>query len=202
MKLQYASTITAISLVLAFGTNSYAQDPPAVQPSPTAPDRLPPEPEAFSLTPFIGLGFSGNLENAPAAFGVALGYGLAPRLTVEGDLSFAPGGEQGVITQFDTRVWSLSGNVLYHFVPEAQDFTPYVAGGLGLLSGNADIEAVTPVVDDDTSTVLAWNFGGGVKTAMNENWGLRADLRFFNGDDFAPDHWRLYGGVIFRRLGQ
>ena len=43
-----------------------------------------------------------------------------------------------------------------------------------------------------TSTIDA------VKTAMSERWGLRADLRFFNGDDFAPDHWRLYGGVVIR----
>jgi hypothetical protein len=29
-----------------------------------------------------------------------------------------------------------------------------------------------------------------------------ADLRFFNGDDFAPDHWRLYGGVVIRQFGR
>jgi hypothetical protein len=51
--------------------------------------------------------------------------------------------------------------------------------------------------------VLAWSLGGGgVKTAMNQNWGLRVDLRFFDGDDLAPDHWRLYGRVILRRFGR
>ena len=71
-----------------------------------------------------------------------------------------------------------------------------------MLSGDADIEEISPLVTDDTSTVLSWNFGGGLKTAMNERWGLRTDLRYFNGDDFAPDHWRLYAGVILRRIGQ
>lgn len=57
-------------------------------------------------------------------------------------------------------------------VPDA-NFTPYAAAGLGVLSGNADVENVTDLVDDDTSTVFGFNFGGGVKTAMNDNWGLR-----------------------------
>lgn len=182
-------------------TTASAQTTSGAQPSPAAPAPMPPEPEGFNITPFVGLGFSGDLENSPASFGVALGYGLTSRVAVEGDLSFAPGGEQGVITEFDTSVWSLSGNVLYHFSPD-QNFTPYVAGGLGVLSGDAEVERVTGLVDDDTSTVFAWNFGAGVKTAMSERWGLRADLRFFNGDDFAPDHWRLYGGVVIRQFGR
>jgi opacity protein-like surface antigen len=193
----------AAALMAALAGPAWAQSTTSqVQPSPAAPEPLPPEPEGFNLTPFLGVGFSGNLENSPAAFGVAVGYGLTPRVVVEGELSFAPGGEQGVITEFDTSVWSLSANVLYHFIGEAENFTPYAVGGLGVLNGDADVENITPLVEDDTSSVFSWNLGGGVKTAMNENWGLRADLRFFNGKDFAPDHWRLYGGVVLRRIGQ
>jgi opacity protein-like surface antigen len=161
-----------------------------------------PTSEAFNITPFVGFDFGGNLENTPATFGVALGYGITSRIAVEGELSAAPGAEQGVITQFDTSLWSLTGNLLYHFVVPDANFTPYAAAGLGLLSGNADVEAMTDLVDDDTTTVFGFNFGGGIKTAMNSNWGLRADLRYFNGDDFAPDHWRFYGGVVLRRIGQ
>jgi hypothetical protein len=58
------------------------------------------------------------------------------------------------------------------------------------------------MVEDDTTNAFSWNLGGGVKAAMNERWGVRADLRFFNGDDFAADHWRLYGGVIIRNIGR
>ena len=201
-----STTMTALSMIALLvplaGTAEAQADPDPVQPSAAAPESLPPEPEAFNITPFLGLGFSGNLENTPASFGVAVGYGLTPRLVVEGDLSFAPGGEQGIISEFDTSVWSLSANLLYHFVAESDNFTPYVAGGLGMLSGDAEIEDIVGPVDDDTSTVFSWNLGGGIKTGMNENWGLRGDLRFFNGDDFAPDHWRLYAGVVLRRIGQ
>lgn len=195
-------TVAATALFLAVAGLASAQTTSTAPPvQTTGPEPLAAEPEAFTLTPFLGVGFSGNLENAPAAFGVALGYGLTPRVAVEGDLSFSPNGEQGVITEFDTSVWSLSANLLYHFTPD-YDVTPYVVGGLGILSGDADIEDVTPLVTDDTSTVFAWNIGAGVKTAMSERWGLRGDLRFFNGDDFAPDHWRLFGGVVIRRIGQ
>lgn len=189
--------IATLALALGLSGSAAAQ----VQPSPAAPEPMAPEPESWDLTPFVGFGFAGNLENTPAAFGVALSYGLTGRVAVEGDLSFAPKGEQGVITQFDTSLWSLTANVLYHFNEPDRDFTPYVAGGLGLLHGNADVEDITPIVEDDTSNVFSWNLGGGVKAAMNERWGLRGDLRFFNGDDFAPDHWRLYGGVIIRGIG-
>jgi opacity protein-like surface antigen len=187
-------------LVLAGAAEAQTRTDPA-QPSPTAPQALDAEAEAFNLTPFVGFGFAGNLENTPGSFGVALGYGLSPRVGIEGDLYFAPGGEQGVVTPFDTSVWSLSANVLYHFLGN-EDFTPYAATGLGFLSGDADAENLTPLVTDDTSTVLAWNFGGGIKTAMNDRWGVRGDLRYFNGDDFAPDHWRLYAGVVLRRIGR
>lgn len=201
MRRYIISTAAALALFSALAGFASAQTTSGTQPAPAGPAPLPVEPEAFTLTPFLGFGFSGNLENTPATFGVALGYGLTPNVAVEADLSFAPGGEQGVITEFDTSVWSLSGNVLYHFTPDL-DFTPYVAAGLGILSGDADVEDLTPLVTDDTSTVFAWNFGGGLKTAMSERWGLRADLRYFNGDDFAPDHWRLFGGVVIRRIGQ
>lgn len=198
------TTIAAtLALVLALGGVASAQTAAQVQPSPAAPEPMAPQPESWELTPFVGFGFAGNLENTPAAFGAALGYGLTPRVSVEGELSFVPGGSQGVITEFDTSLWALTGNVLYHFANDPdRDFTPYVAAGLGLLHGNAEVEDVTPIVDDDTSNAFSWNLGGGVKAAMNERWGLRADLRFFNGDDFASDHWRLYGGVILRGLGQ
>lgn len=201
MKRSILFTLAALMLSGVLAVPASAQET-AVQPSPDAPEPLPPEPEAWNITPFLGLGFSGNLENAPAAFGVGIGYGLTPELVVEGDLSFAPGGEQGVLTQFDTSVWTISANLLYHFIVPDRDFTPYAAAGLGVMTGDADADDLIDIPVDDTSTVFSWNLGGGIKTAMNENWGIRGDLRFFNGDDFAPDHWRLYAGVVFRRIGQ
>jgi opacity protein-like surface antigen len=197
--------LAALALSVAIAPAAYAQDTTTTQTTQTTQGTfspVPPESEGFSVTPFVGIGFAGDLENSPTAFGLAAGYGLNEHISLEGDLYFAPGGEQGVedVLTFDTNLWSLSANVLYNFTG-GETVTPYVAAGLGMLSGDADIEDVG-VIEDDTSTAFAWNWGAGVKTGLSDRIGLRADLRFFNGDDLAADHWRLVGGVIIRNIGQ
>ncbi|MGH9346353.1 MAG: outer membrane protein [Vicinamibacterales bacterium] len=181
----------ALALVLALAPAAIAQTP--------TPAPLPAEPERLTLTPFIGLGFAGDYEDNPTALGVALGYGLAERVVVEGDLYFAPDGEQSTVADFDTSLFSLSANILYNFT--ADDFTPYAVVGLGFMSVDTNFEDLG-IVDDDTQTKLVWNWGGGVKTAVSDAIGLRADLRYFNGDELVPDHWRLVGGVVIRRIGR
>lgn len=157
-----------------------------------------PEPEGLTLTPFLGFGFAGDFENTPASFGAALGYGMNERVSVEGEVFFAPGGTQGQLIEFDSSVWTASANVLYHFLTE--DVTPYVTAGIGVIGADTNAEA-TGLIEDDTVTEFAWNWGGGVKTALSERFGLRGDLRYVNGNDLAPDHWRMYGGFVIRRLG-
>jgi opacity protein-like surface antigen len=200
--------LAVMALALAATPAAYAQDTtPTTQTTPTAQttqgttfSAMPDEPEGFTITPFVGLGFAGDFENSPTAFGVAAGYGITERVSIEGDLYFAPDGEQGEIVEFNTSIWSVSGNVLYNFAGQT-GFTPYVVGGLGMLNANADAEDLG-LAEDDTSTEFAWNWGGGVKSALSDRWGLRADLRFFNGDELAPDHWRLFGGVTIRNIGR
>ena len=74
-----------------------------------------------------------------------------------------------------------------------------MAVGLGILSASTNADEVSNI-EDDTSTNFGWNWGGGIKAAVSPRFGVRADLRYFAGDDLAPDHWRLYGGVVLRRL--
>ena len=163
------------------------------------PAPLPPEPDGVTLTPFVGAGFGGDFESAPATFGAALGYGLTSRWAVEGELFFEPNGTQGEIIEFDTSVWSVTANVLYHFTAERT--TPYLAAGLGVVTADSNLEDVG-LVGDDTSTQFAWNWGGGIKSALTDRYGLRVDLRYITGDELAPDHWRLYGGVVIRNIGR
>jgi opacity protein-like surface antigen len=161
---------------------------------------LPPEPDGLTLTPFVGAGFSGNLESAPAALGIALGYGWSERVAFEGELSIAPNASMGTPIEFDTSFWTLSANILYHFTQ--QSVTPYITAGLGVLGSSPDLPTELFPGVDDRSTTFAWNIGAGVKTAISDRFGLRADLRHFNGSDLAPDHWRVYGGMVIRRLGR
>jgi opacity protein-like surface antigen len=194
-----------LAAVLATAPAAAQQVPAPAGPPPPASQRatfepLPPEPDGLTLTPFVGAGFSGNLESAPAALGVALGYGWNERVALEGELSIAPNASMGTPIEFDTSFWTLSANVLYHFTRES--VTPYVTAGLGVLGSSPEIPTELFPDVDDRSTTFAWNIGAGVKTAVTERFGLRADLRHFNGSDLAPDHWRLYAGVVVRRLGR
>ena len=194
------SLIAAVVATLLITGVASAQTTTPRQPDPQpAFNRLPPEPEGLTFTPFLGLGFGGDFENTPASFGAALGYGMNARVSVEGELYFAPGGEQGELVEFDSSVWSATANVLYHFT--AEDFTPYVTAGFGVLGADTDAES-TGLISDDTATEFAWNWGGGVKSALSDRFGLRADLRYINGEELAPDHWRMYAGFIVRRIGQ
>nr|MDP9324432.1 hypothetical protein [Acidobacteriota bacterium] len=49
----------------------------------------------------------------------------------------------------------------------------------------------------ESSTEVAYNFGGGVKYPVSERFLARADLRRFQSTDLSPDYWRLYGGLTF-----
>jgi len=194
--------LAAVALVLAIAPAALAQDTTAQTTPPPSQGTFSPmsrDTEGFTITPFVGLGFAGDFENSPTAFGVATGYGITDRVSVEGDLYFAPDGEQGELIAFDTSLWSVSANVLYHFTGE--NVTPYLAGGLGIMGADTNAEDLG-LATDDTSTNFAWNWGGGIKSALSDRFGLRADLRFFNGDDLVPDHWRLFGGVVIRNIGR
>ena len=170
---------------------------PAGQQTTFAP--LSPEGEGFSLTPFVAAGFAGDYEDTPAAFGLALGYGANDRVSLEAEFGLEPSGTQGEFLQADTTVWTLSGNVLYHFAQP--QFTPYLALGLGVMGSDPDIaDELFP--EDDRTTTFAYNWGGGLKSALNEHVGLRGDLRYINGSDLAPDHWRIYGGLMIRNIGR
>ena len=190
---------SAFICLVAASAPASAQTAPAAQEPEPAFSPLGPETEGFSVTPFLGAGFAGDFENSPAEFGVALGYGANERISLEAELGIGPNGSQGDVIAFDTSVWTLSGNVLYHFAQP--DFTPYVTAGVGVMGADNDIDDLFPDVDADT-TAFAWNLGGGLKTALNDRIGLRADLRYFNARDVAPDHWRAYGGVMIRGIGR
>lgn len=190
MRRLIVSSVTAV-LLLA-GSAAFAQT--SITPAPA-----PPEPDGVSLTPFIGVGFGGDLESSPFTFGAALGYGLTSRWSVEGEVYFMPDLSEGQVVQFNASAWTVSADALYHFT--ASQFTPYIVGGIGFTNINADAES-EGLGGDDTQTKFVWNWGAGVKSALSDRFGVRADLRYFTGDELVPDHWRLYGGVLIRRLGR
>jgi opacity protein-like surface antigen len=154
------------------------------------------EPGTVTVTPFLSTSFgvSQNLDSS-LGLGVAVGYDFTSALGVE----FEFGHVFDVAGRDDNLDWSLtnySANVLYHFdVPRV---TPYATFGIGWERSNPSFEVPDPVaLTLGSSTEVAWNIGGGVKAELTDRLLGRVDFRRFQVNDFAPDHWRLYGGLTF-----
>jgi opacity protein-like surface antigen len=152
------------------------------------------EDRAWEVTPFIGVGFGGNLETSPGTGGVAFGYG-GRGFGFEGEIARLRG-EQGTPTPFDFTTWTFMLNGLYGF--EREGFTPYGLFGIGVQRVSADLTAI-PGEFDATDSSFAWNVGAGLKTWLTHRAGLRADVRYIGGrGPIGPDFVRLYGGFIWR----
>lgn len=154
-------------------------------------------PGEWILTPFVGIGLSGDLDNATGLVGGALGYIWNDRTALEGEVSYLPSSEASGLVEVDTQVLNLTANLLYHFSGR-NSWVPYGAVGMGFGHSNADVKGVPDDAFDDTSNAFVFNFGGGVERRMTPRLSFRGDLRYFFGSDLVPDYWRLSAGVGFR----
>lgn len=154
------------------------------------------EPNTVTVTPFLSVSFGTSNElGSSLGIGAAVGYDLTKNLGFE----FEVGRVFDVAGDDDNLDWSLTNihaNVIYHFdVPRV---TPYAAFGLGWERSSLDFDVPDPAaLTIASSTEVAWNLGGGVKVPFGERFLARGDLRRFQVNDLAPDHWRLYGGLTF-----
>ena len=155
------------------------------------------EPNTITVTPFLSTSFGVSNElNSSLGLGVGVGYDWTRRLGFEFELGrvFDVAGDDDNV---DWALTNISGNVIYHF-PAGPKVTPYATAGLGWERSSIDIENPDPAaLTIPSSTEVAWNFGGGVKYPLNERIVARGDIRRFQVNDLAPDHWRLYGGITF-----
>lgn len=154
------------------------------------------EPNTVTVTPFLSASFgtSGDLGSS-LGLGAAVGYDLTKNLGFEFEVARVV----DVAGDDDNLDWSLTNihaNVIYHFhVPRV---TPYGAFGIGWERSSLDVENPDPAaLTIPSSTEVAWNIGGGVKVPINDRLIARGDLRRYQVNDLAPDHWRLYGGLTF-----
>jgi OOP family OmpA-OmpF porin len=138
---------------------------------------------AVTLTPMVGYqSYDSNLDlEDAAAYGVALGYTASQHWGLELDIRYIPT-EVDATGGPDVNNLVVTGNVLYHFMPE-QAFVPYLVGGLGALQYDVD------GASDDEDFILNW--GAGCKYAVSDNVDLRLDLRHlidFRSDNQGSDH--------------
>jgi opacity protein-like surface antigen len=161
--------------------------------SPSAAQAQLPAPGSLDVTPFFGIGFGSDQDGATSALGVGIGYNWTDQITFEGELGIVPDIE-GDTSSADVGLLTVSANGLYHF-DTGTAYVPYATFGLGFGRASFDFPDL-----DDSHTELAINVGGGVKKAINDKIGWRADLRYFNVNDDNPNFWRLYGGITFKFL--
>lgn len=125
-------------------------------------------PYALTLSPFVGgYVFEGNqqLEDRPV-YGLAVGYNFTEHWGVEGVASYIDGkAETDSVDNVD--IYSVSLDLLYHFRP-TRSLVPFAVAGVGGLS-------MHPGGASEHNALV--NYGFGLKYLMNDNVGLRADVR-------------------------
>jgi len=183
-----AVTIVMMTMMMAVAHTAAAQS------SSTAP---PVQTGQWTVSPMIGTGFSGDLDSPTISLGVAAGYGWSPKVSLEGEFSLLPSSENSGLVELNTKIWNVTGNVLYHF--SERPFVPYGAFGLGVGHGSADVNVNDPLLKSvsSSSTEFVVNFGGGVERALTDRVRFRGDLRYFFGGDLVADYWRFGVGVSF-----
>ena len=156
------------------------------------------EPRTWTVTPFLGtsIGLGDPANDDSLGLGVAFAYDWTSNLGFEGELGHLFD-VAGSTADLDWSITNFSGNVVYHF--DVRRVTPYATFGLGLERSNLDIKNPDPLaLYPESSSEIAYNFGGGVKYLIRPRLVVRGDLRRFSANDLAPDYWRLYGGLTFR----
>lgn len=149
----------------------------------------------WTLTPFVGIGFSGDLDSGTGDIGVAGGYVWNPRLSFEGELNILPSSENNGLVEVSSSTWSVTANALYHFA--GRTWVPYGVAGFGFGHASVDVNTNDPLLNslDTSSNEFVANIGGGVERAFNNNTAFRGDFRYMFGGDLVPDYWRLSAGV-------
>lgn len=107
-----------------------------------------------------------------AGWALGAGYVVDPRWTVEAWLSET--GTESELGGGDVDATEYRLDALYHLDPMGS-WTPFIVAGVGDM--NFDPDTADKV--DETRI----NLGMGVKKALSEKWGLRGDVRAFNGLD-------------------
>jgi opacity protein-like surface antigen len=132
------------------------------------------------LSPAFGYNFGGDsgcptatdCENKNWNLGVALGA-LGPILGFEAELTYENDflGEQVAET---SKVTTMMGSVMV--APRIGAVQPYGLLGMGIIRTSAEDTTLDQSVSDNQ---LGWNIGGGLILFLNDNVGLRGDLRHY-----------------------
>lgn len=130
------------------------------------------------------------------ALGVAVGYGFASNVRIEGEVAYQENDLEKVsLFGLDADLTGYTSSLAlllngYYDFKNASPFTPFIGGGLGMAKVeindlNFPGSGVSGVDDDDT--VFAYQFGAGVAYAVNEQVSIDVKYRYFGTSDLEFD---------------
>jgi opacity protein-like surface antigen len=141
-------------------------------------------PATVTVTPFVSLGswFSSRI-------GVAIAFPFTEAMSLEAEVGYRR-----------EEVSALSAHLsVLRDLPRIGRVAPYVAGGIGLEQFGVLVPQPTDTLAMLGRTSLSLNAGGGVNAPVDDNWGVRADVRWFYG---RGEHWRVFNGVTWNVGGR
>lgn len=163
----------------------------------------------------LGSSFGASAEDAGFGAGASLTYLRNGMLGAEFLAGFSPDLELTLAPTDDSAV----GNFMVNGVaalPLGIDgrWQPFLSAGIGAMTISSELEAGSNDLFEVDDTQLGGNVGFGVM-GFADQWGIRTDLRYFNGfggdDDDGPvdlidandflsdvDYWRASVGVAYR----
>ena len=141
-------------------------------------------PAAVTVTRYVSLGspFSSRV-------GAAIAFPLTNQMSLEAEVGYRR-----------QEVNALSAHLsLLQDLPRIGRIRPYLAAGIGLEEYGTPVPQPSGTLATVERMALSVNAGGGIKVPVDENWGVRADARWFNGvGELAGEHWRLFNGVTWK----
>jgi hypothetical protein len=183
-----ARSSTAASALVSFfflacAVNVWGQNQPEYVATEPNPDIL--ELDAFagvSLFSGVNQGQSEKLVNGGTVGGRAA-YNFSRHFSIEANYNFMVNNVRLVTAApstlssvFGDRIHSFAIDPVYHLSPRGARLRPYLTAGLGP-SWFAPSKQARTLLAVNTSTELAFNYGGGVKVHLSPHLGLRLDAR-------------------------
>jgi hypothetical protein len=171
----------------------------------------------WQLRPFLGVTFGGrttffDLEQAANNLNLVVGFNgvlLGELIGFEADVGYAPGffqsGGQHLVTR--SSATTLTGNVVVALPRRLAEFTlrPYFVGGAGMMEARINDPSNVLGV---SSTLPAYDLGGGVTGFLTNRIGVSWDVRHFSsfggktrGLSFGREQlsfWRANMALVFR----
>ena len=160
----------------------------AVSPTPAPP---------IEISPFVSTGLGDS-----AGVGASVRWPISVKFAIEAEAEFRHTDGRLNYDTADNDGFNGSLNLIYD-LPRLGRATPYVLGGGGLEHwaqpipiGPYSLTGPPPLTVSNSGTSFVINAGGGVRVAITERWGLRAEARWSDGwAQGAPESVRIFYGA-------